>query len=26
MKPWEFEKLEKDIDLARAEGRVDFNS
>ena len=26
MNPWEFEKLEKDIDLARAEGRVDFNS
>ena len=26
MKPWEFEKLELEIDKARAEGRVDFNS
>lgn len=26
MKPWEFEKLESEIDSARAEGRIDFNS
>ena len=26
LKPWEFEKLEKEIDLARSEGRVDFSS
>ena len=26
MKPWEFEKLEADIDLARQEGRIDMNS
>ena len=26
MKPWEFEKLEADIDLARKEGRIDMNS
>lgn len=26
LKPWEFEKLETEIDKARAEGRVDFNS
>jgi hypothetical protein len=26
MKPWEFEKLEAEIDAARAEGRVDYNS
>jgi len=26
LKPWEFEKLEADIDLARREGRIDMNS
>ena len=26
MKPWEFEKYEKDIDQARSEGRIDLNS
>jgi len=26
MKPWEFEKMETEIDSARAEGRIDFNS
>ena len=26
MKPWEFEKLEKEIDLAKSEGRIDMNS
>jgi len=26
LKPWEFEKLEADIDLARKEGRIDMNS
>jgi anion-transporting ArsA/GET3 family ATPase len=26
MKPWEFEKLESEIDLARQEGRLDLNS
>ena len=26
MKPWEFEKLEGEIDSARAEGRIDYNS
>ena len=26
MKPWEFEKLESEIDSARAEGRIDYNS
>ena len=26
MKPWEFEKFEKDIDQARSEGRIDLNS
>jgi len=26
MKPWEFEKLESELDTARAEGRIDFNS
>ena len=26
LKPWEFEKLEADIDLARQEGRIDMNS
>ena len=26
MKPWEFEKFETDIDLARQEGRIDMNS
>ena len=26
MKPWEFEKLEKEIDLARQEGRINMNS
>ena len=26
MKPWEFEKLESELDLARNEGRIDLNS
>ena len=26
MKPWDFEKLEKEIDAARVEGRIDFSS
>ena len=26
MKPWEFEKLESEIESARAEGRIDYNS
>ena len=26
MKPWDFEKLEKEIDEARVEGRIDFSS
>ena len=26
MKPWDFEKFEKDIDKARSEGRIDFSS
>lgn len=26
MKPWEFEKLESELDAARAEGRIDYNS
>ena len=26
MKPWEFEKVEAEIDLARSEGRIDMNS
>lgn len=26
MKPWEFEKLESEIDTARAEGRIDYQS
>ena len=26
LKPWEFEKVEKEIDEARAEGRIDFAS
>lgn len=26
MKPWEFEKMESEIDSARAEGRIDYNS
>jgi hypothetical protein len=26
LKPWEFERLEKEIDQARSEGRVDFNN
>jgi hypothetical protein len=26
LKPWEFEKLESEIDKARSEGRIDFNS
>ena len=26
MKPWEFEKLESELDTARAEGRIDYNS
>ena len=26
MKPWDFEKYEKDIDAARVEGRIDFSS
>ena len=26
MKPWDFEKFEKDIDQARVEGRIDFSS
>ena len=26
MKPWEFEKLEAEIDTARSEGRINFNS
>ena len=26
MKPWEFEKAEAELDTARAEGRIDFNS
>jgi chaperonin cofactor prefoldin len=26
MKPWEFEKLESELDSARAEGRIDFNN
>ena len=26
MKPWEFEKAEAELDAARAEGRIDFNS
>lgn len=25
MKPWEFEKLEKELDAARAEGRIDYS-
>ena len=26
MKPWDFEKFEKEIDEARVEGRIDFSS
>jgi hypothetical protein len=26
MKPWQFEKLEAELDTARAEGRIDYNS
>ena len=26
MKPWEFEKLEQELDAARAEGRIDYNN
>ena len=26
MKPWEFEKVEAELDAARAEGRIDYNS
>tara|TARA_A100001391_G_scaffold190892_1_gene163878 strand:+ start:2454 stop:3365 length:912 start_codon:yes stop_codon:yes gene_type:complete len=26
MKPWEFEKVETELDAARAEGRIDYNS
>lgn len=26
MKPWEFEKLEKELDAARAEGRIDYKA
>ena len=26
LKSWEFEKLEKEIDLAREEGRIDVNN
>ena len=26
LNPWEFEKVEADIDLARQEGRIDMNS
>jgi len=26
LKPWEFEKLEQELDTARAEGRIDFNN
>ena len=26
LKPWEFEKLEAEIDQARADGRIDYNS
>jgi hypothetical protein len=26
MKPWEFEKAEAELDAARAEGRIDYNS
>ena len=26
MKPWEFEKIEAELDAARAEGRIDYNS
>jgi hypothetical protein len=26
LKPWEFEKVEAEIDLARQEGRIDMNS
>ena len=26
MKPWEFEKMEKELDAARSEGRIDYNS
>lgn len=26
MKPWEFEKLEKELDAARAEGRIDYRA
>ena len=26
MKPWEFEKVEAELDAARAEGRIDLNS
>ena len=26
MKPWEFEQMESELDIARAEGRIDFNS
>ena len=26
MKPWQFEKLESELDTARAEGRIDYNS
>lgn len=26
MKPWEFEQMESELDAARAEGRIDFNS
>jgi hypothetical protein len=26
MKPWEFEKMEAELDTARAEGRIDYNN
>jgi hypothetical protein len=26
MKPWEFEKMESELDAARSEGRIDYNS
>jgi hypothetical protein len=26
MKPWEFEKLEAELDAARSEGRIDYNN
>jgi hypothetical protein len=26
LKPWQFEKIEKEIDAARAEGRIDYSN